>query len=111
MTSPLKAYLIDADGARIPLHAHAIRVEFDSGMSIEMSLDARCDDPLRNGVLIWGGAVPQPTWTDDACEALTLQLGVRPLGGNVINVYPYRFESDPATGEVRVETTSKPEDD
>lgn len=89
-TQQIKAYAVQQGDQLVPLDAKTIVFRFPSGGSLEIEWNQ--PDGLTNppppSITVWGGRVPQESWSNDHMKSLPSRLMIIPAASNMILIEP-----------------------
>lgn len=72
------------------LEVSSLIITFSNGETIEITDEGRIrPTDLPEGVIVWGGRMPEEGATLDKLKDTTRCLGLYPLASNMVHIFPY----------------------
>ena len=78
---------ISDDGHLLPVQDKKLVIALSNGKTLEI-----LEDYAKRGLLIWGGREPIPELSLEKLKVRTESLGIYPMAGNLVHIFPFRLE-------------------
>lgn len=85
-TTAIMMYIANDDGSLTAIKNKTAVLELCNGKTLEVM-----EDYAHKGLLIWGGREPNPDLPFEEIKARTESLGLYPVAGNVVHIFPYKL--------------------
>lgn len=80
-------FISDDDGHLLPVQDKKVVIELSNGKTLEV-----LEDYANKGLLVWGGREPIPGLSLEKLKEQTESLGIYPMAGNLVHIFPFRLE-------------------
>ncbi|EFH6731083.1 hypothetical protein ID517_002756 [Escherichia coli] len=72
------------------LEVSSLIITFSNGETIEITDESKVRPAsIPEGVIVWGGRMPEEGATLDKLKEMTRCLGLYPLASNMVHIFPY----------------------
>lgn len=78
-------FITDEHSELHPIQEKNVVIELNNGKTLEL-----LEDYAQKGLLVWGGREPIPGLPIEKAKEGTESVGIYPMGGNVIYVFPFK---------------------